>query len=93
MESKAYFEIIRNRLLDDCRAVNFQADEENICNNHTRYGAVSAWARVLDDLGHIASVPAWTDENGMLRIPMARIDNDITEFEGGKTDKLTIEDT
>lgn len=48
---------------------------------HVNYGSCTAWARVLDDMGHEVETPVY-EKDGFLRIPYLKVDGKkIIEFE------------
>lgn len=56
------------------------ADDKDINRNHVNYGSVTAYARILSELGHEVDVPVWEDEKRCLRIPKLKIDGKVLEF-------------
>lgn len=82
---KNYYQTLRMRLYLAADMVNHCADDGDLKRNHTNYGAATAWAAAIDDLGHNADLPVWEDDNGMLRIPFIGIDGEKwIEFNSGK---------
>ncbi len=77
-----YFECLKRRVITSALWVNMQAKAGNIKRNHLDYGAVLAWAQVIQDLGHKITIPVWEDENGCLRIAFIETDGEKIALEG-----------
>lgn len=87
-----YFEELKKRYIMDAGDVNHYADLKDIRRNRVNYGCVSAWAQVLQDLGHSANTAVWEDRNGCLRIPSISIDGKmLAEFPDGGREAEEIE--
>lgn len=78
---KDYYKEIEYRFVMAAALTNNNATCGDVNRNHVNYGACTACARVLDDMGHETEVPVY-EENGFLRIPYLKVDGKETiEFE------------
>ena len=69
------------RYLMSACLVNNNATCGDINRNHVNYGSCTAWAGVLDDMGHEVETPVY-EKNGFLRIPYLKVDGKkLIEFE------------
>ena len=85
--TKSYFETIRYRLYMAVDRLNDQAADNDHERNHVNYGAATAWAIVMQDMGHEINLPVWEDSQKNLRIPYIEIDcQKWIEFEKGKNE-------
>lgn len=76
-----YYKEIEYRFMMAAALTNNNATCGDVNRNHVNYGSCTAWARVLDDMGHETEVPVY-EENGFLRIPYLKVDGKETiEFE------------
>lgn len=78
---EAYYKEIEYRFMSSAALVNNNATCGDINRNHVNYGSCTAWARVLDDMGHEIETPVY-EKDGFLRIPYLKVDGKkIIEFE------------
>lgn len=76
-----YYKKIEYRYLMSACLVNNNAACGDINRNHVNYGSCTAWAGVLDDMGHEVETPVY-EKNGFLRIPYLKVDGKkLIEFE------------
>ena len=76
-----YYKKIEYRYLMSACLVNNKATCGDINRNHVNYGSCTAWAGVLDDMGHEVETPVY-EKNGFLRIPYLKVDGKkLIEFE------------
>ena len=76
-----YYKKIEYRYLMSVCLVNNNATCGDINRNHVNYGSCTAWAGVLDDMGHEVETPVY-EKNGFLRIPYLKVDGKkLIEFE------------
>ena len=79
-----YYKEIEYRFMMSAALTNNNATCGDVNRNHVNYGYCTAWAKVLDDMGHETEVPVY-EENGFLRIPYLKVDGKkIIEFERRK---------
>lgn len=50
--NKGYYGVLMDRLLDDAIQTNRMADSKDVERNRVNYGQITAWERVLQDIGH-----------------------------------------
>lgn len=82
---RTYFNEIMDRAIMAGNAVNGMADRKDVNRNHVNYGTLTAWAQVMDDMGHKVFIPVWEDDNGCLRVPYLEIDKKrAVEYQNGK---------
>ena len=76
-----YYKKIEYRYLMSACLVNNNATCGDINRNHVNYGLCTAWAGVLDDMGHEVETSVY-EKNGFLRIPYLKVDGKkLIEFE------------
>lgn len=76
-----YYKKIEYRYLMSACLVKNNATCGDINRNHVNYGSCTAWAGVLDDMGHEVETPVY-EKNGFLRIPYLKVDGKkLIEFE------------
>lgn len=78
---KTYFEEIKQRVIEAAMRTNDHAKIGDRNRNYINYGALKAWMRVLDDMGHKINLPV-REDNGYFKIPFIKIDGTkVIEFE------------
>ena len=78
---EAYYKEIEYRFMWSAILANDNATCGDVNRNHVNYGSCTAWARVLDDMGHEVETPVY-EKDGFLRIPYLKVDGKkIIEFE------------
>lgn len=78
---EAYYKEIEYRFMRSAILANYNATCGDVNRNHVNYGSCTAWARVLDDMGHEVETPVY-EKDGFLRIPYLKVDGKkIIEFE------------
>lgn len=60
--NKGYYGVLLDRLLDDAMQVNRTADDKDVERNRVNYGAITAWQRVLYDMGHDVEALCYEDD-------------------------------
>ena len=79
MEGITLCEKLNDRLLKAAIDVNYNADKGDLNLNHTNYGAATACASILKELGHKVEIDCWEDK-GFLRISEIAVSGKTTEF-------------
>lgn len=81
---KTFFEELKLRAIMAAMSVNRTAEDKDVKRNHVNYGELTAWTRLLRDMGHETDTPVWEDReaNECLKIPRLKIDGEtVIEFE------------
>lgn len=61
-----FYSKLRQRLYSDAKVVNYYAKEKDLGRNHDNYGACTALAGVLKELGHPTSVAVYENDEGYI---------------------------
>ena len=69
-----FYTHLRQQLHSNAEAVNYYAKEKDLGRNHVNYGACTALAGVLKELGHPTSVAVYENDEGYLLVPTIEID-------------------
>lgn len=78
-----FFGTIKVSIIMDAGRVNEYAKSGDANRNHVNYGSVTAYSRVLHEMGHSVDVAVWED-NGFLKIPKITIDGEAYNFPDGQ---------
>lgn len=69
-----FYSKLRQQLHSNAEAVNYYAKEKDLGRNHVNYGACTALAGVLKELGHPTSAAVYENDEGYLMVPFIEID-------------------
>lgn len=69
-----FYSKLRQQLHSNAEAVNYYAKEKDLGRNHVNYGACTALAGILKELGHPTTVAVYENDEGYLLVPSIEID-------------------
>lgn len=78
---KAYFETVKERLIEAVTYTNHCAKNKYVNRNRVGYGEAKTWCQVLRDLGHEAEIPLIRGSKGCVIFTHIKIDGKIISRE------------